>query len=193
MIAWIKGSILKKTKNSFLIVNQNIAYEIFIGQKELQKYQQKEEISLFVFSLWKDKWFEFYGFSTLEEKDLFQLLLTVGALGPKSAYKIIQSYPLDQIVYAIANKENIFFEKISGIGTKTAAKIIIELEKKITKFAIKTTINHNDSIKNTFSTLQQLGFDDKSILQSIQRVLESKKADQSFEFFLKQCLKQLKK
>ena len=193
MIAWIKGNILKKSQNSVFILNQNLAYEILVSQEDIQRYNQEQEVSFFVFSWWKDKWFEFYGFKTLKQRELFQLLLSVSGLGPKSAYKIIESYSFEQIVQTIANKEIFLFEKITGIGKKTAAKIIIELEKKVTKFRKDVIIESNDFIKNTFSALQHMGFDNSSILQVIQKVLLLKTKEQNFEFFLKQCLKRLKK
>jgi Holliday junction DNA helicase RuvA len=196
MIAWIQGSILKKTKNSLFIASPNVAYEIFIGEEKIDHYQERQNASFFVFAILKDKWFEFYGFPSFEERELFQIFLTVSGLGPKYSCKIIQNYELDQIINAIELKDSFLFEKIPGIGKKTAGKIILDLEKKISKIphnSLQDIGGNNELSKSIFSALQNMGFHNKSILQVIQKTVQLSKEKQTFESFLKSCLKELRK
>ncbi len=195
MIAWIKGTVLEITEKSLLIATHSVAYDILIGEEKIKDYQQHQEVSFFIFSLLKDKWFEFYGFASLKQKELFELLITVNGLGPKSAHKIIQCYAIEQIVEAIINKESFLFEKIAGIGKKTAAKIGIDLEKKIVK--VKTSVDSLPSnepvMRNLFSALQNMGYGDRNILQVIQKTIQLDNQDLNFNLLLKSCLKQLMK
>ena len=193
MIAWIEGKIFKKSKNHLLVkTEKNIAYEILVGENEIQNYKENQKVSFFIFALFKEKWFEFYSFQSLEEKEFFQSLLGLSGMGPKSSYKIIKSYGLKQIIYSINNKDTSLLEKITGIGKKTAAKIIIDLEKKASTLQPSLIFKEDKVVQNVFSALENMGIDKKSILQSIQKILKLEKNKINFNSLLKSCLKDLK-
>lgn len=194
MISLIKGVVFTKTNNSLFIEAQNIGYEILVGEAKVKKYEKNQKVFFFLCSFLQEKWFEFYGFESLEEKSLFQLLIKVNGLGPKSALNLFNQYDLKTIISAIQNKENILFEKVAGIGKKTAAKISIDLEKKIAKMYSSFVFQKEKSslTENLFSALKNMGFKDSDILSAIQKTMktESKK---DFSFLFRSCLKQIKK
>ena len=192
MISWIEGKIIQKEEGSLFIASQSLGFEILLGKKILENCKLGQTISLFVFSLCKEKEFEFYGFTTFKERQLFRLLIQVNGLGPKAAQRIFSHYSYDPILIAIKNQDSVFFEKVSGIGKKTAVKIIIDLEKKVAKLKIEQqVIPLGHSLKeDLLSALLNLGYKEKDIYTVLYSL--DLKNNKDFNLLFKLCLKNLK-
>ncbi len=192
MISWIEGKIIQKGENSLFVATQGLGFEILLGKEFLENCKLRQTISLFVFSVCKEKAFEFYGFAAFEERQLFELLIKVNGLGPKAAQKIISYYNYDLVLLAIRNQDNAFFEKVSGIGKKTAVKIIIDLEKKVTKLkeSQQATPLNLSLREDLLSALLNLGFKEKDIYTVLYN-LDFNKSD--FKSLLKICLHNLRR
>ena len=191
MISWIEGKIIQKGNNSLFVNNKGLGFEILLSKEFVETCELGKTISFFVFSVCKEKEFEFYGFSTFEERQLFELLIQVSGLGPKAAQKIIAHYSYDLVLIAIKNQDSVFFEAVSGIGKKTAMKIVIDLDKKIAKLnPSQQAIPLDPSLKeDLLSALLNLGFKEKDIYTVLYN-LDFKKLD--FQSLLKACLHNLK-
>ena len=192
MISWIEGKIIQKEEGSLFIASQSLGFEILLGKKILENFKLGQTISLFVFSICKEKEFEFYGFTTFKERQLFRLLIQVNGLGPKAAQRIVSHYSYDPILIAIKNQDSVFFEKVSGIGKKTAIKIIIDLEKKVAKLKIEQqVIPLGHSLKeDLLSALLNLGYKEKDIYTVLYSL--DLKNNKDFNLLFKLCLKNLK-
>ena len=192
MISWINGTIIQKGDNSLFIASQDLGFEILFGKEFLETCKIGQKGSFFVFSVCREKEFEFYGFTSFKERQLFELLIQVNGLGPKAAQKIISHYNYDLVLIAIKNQDSDFFEKVSGIGKKTAMKIVIDLEKKVAKLKTdQQVIPLDNSLKeDLLSALLNLGYKEKHIYTVLYSLDLQKNKD--FNLLFKLCLKNLK-
>lgn len=118
--------------DKFIIIDTNgIGYKIFVIPETLKKARGKEEFSLWTHLHVRETALELYGFMEYAELELFDLLISISGIGPKSALGIIGMAPIDTLKQAISIGETTYLTKVSGIGKKTAEKIIIELREKL--------------------------------------------------------------
>jgi len=131
MIAYLKGTILiKKAKHLILAVN-NIGYRVFVGERVLNGLKEGSEASLYIHHHVTENSQELYGFSKLPELELFNNLLSVSGVGPKSAINVLSAASAEDIIQAIVAENPEMLKTVTGIGTKTAEKIVVELKSKI--------------------------------------------------------------
>jgi Holliday junction DNA helicase RuvA len=134
MIGSIKGKITLKT-DKFLIVETNgVGYKINASADALSKAKKTgEEIMLWTHTHVREDAFDLYGFLNREELEFFEMLLSVSGIGPRSALAILGIASIETLRKAISTDDISYLTKISGIGKKTAEKIVIELRDKMGK------------------------------------------------------------
>jgi Holliday junction DNA helicase RuvA len=130
-----------------------------------------QEIKVFTYMAVSENDISLYGFETGEEVDIFKLLISVSGVGPKTGAQILSNCKSLEIIKAIGNADVAFFEKIKGIGKKTAQRIIVDLKSKIgglgeLDLAAETKIEDNEL---TLS-LKQLGFERKEVEEVLKKL-----------------------
>ena len=148
MIAYLHGEIIYGTDKFIIINTGNIGYKVNITPEAILDCKPGSEVSLFIYTAVRENSIDLYGFQNTEELSFFELLLEVSGIGPRSALAIIALAPIGTIKRAIATGDVSYLNKVSGIGKKTAEKIIIELRDKLQNYK-------NDD--NTSSTLREEG------------------------------------
>lgn len=131
MIGYLKGKILMRGDRFIILDAGGIGHKIFVTPEILKKARGKEEFSLWTHLHVRETALELYGFMEYAELELFELLINISGIGPKSALGIIGIAPLDTLKQAISAGETTYLTKVSGIGRKTAEKIVIELREKL--------------------------------------------------------------
>ena len=86
---------------------------------------------MWIYTSVRENAIDLYGFFTKKEHALFKLLITISGVGPKSALSVLNLAPLEQLASAIASGDDVYLTKVSGIGKKSAAKIVLELKEKM--------------------------------------------------------------
>ena len=131
MIAHIKGTVVHKT-DKFLVVDVNgVGYKVSVTTDTISSISEGSEASLWIYTAVRETSIDLYGFPTNEEMGFFELLLDVSGIGPKSALGILAVASIDTLKKAIATGDTSYLNKVSGIGKKTAEKIVIELRDKL--------------------------------------------------------------
>jgi holliday junction DNA helicase RuvA len=131
MLAKIKGK-LEYTKDNYVVVDVNgLGYKIFVTIYTLGKIVGQENVELFLHTHVKEDAIELYGFLTMEELEMFELLISISGVGPKSGLGILTVAVPKTIKTAILNEDASILTRVSGIGKKTAERIILELKNKI--------------------------------------------------------------
>lgn len=131
MIAQLKGKISFRG-DKFIILDVNgIGYKVFVTPEILKKSRGKEDFSLWTHLHVREDIMDIYGFMEHSELKLFEMLISVSGIGPKSALGIIGVAPIDTLKRAISAGETNYLTKVSGIGKRNAEKIIIELREKL--------------------------------------------------------------
>ncbi|HMB26300.1 MAG TPA: Holliday junction branch migration protein RuvA [Patescibacteria group bacterium] len=131
MISYIKGQVKFKEKDFIILENNDIGYKIFVPSELLIKLEPEEEIKLFTFQNVKEDALDLFGFMRWEELRLFEQLISVSGVGPKTALAVFAEAEVEDIVSAIVNGDPSILKKVSGIGAKTAERLILELKNKV--------------------------------------------------------------
>lgn len=129
MIAFLEGVVAGKTLTSAYVNVGGVGYEVGMSSDGLSKLPATGD-SVFVYTHLqvRDDGMSLYGFLSLDEKALFEKLITVSGVGPKVALAALSSYSPAQLADAIAAQDVAAIQRIPGVGKKTASRIILELK-----------------------------------------------------------------
>lgn len=131
MIASIQGSVTKFGEDYLVVSTAGIGYQVFIPTHLFDGLRLGEQISLLTQLIVREDSFTLYGFKDQEELTLFQELIRVNGVGPRLALETLSTHSPDVLKRAILNKQEEIFSQVAGIGKKTAQKIILSLEDRI--------------------------------------------------------------
>ncbi|MBU1148505.1 Holliday junction branch migration protein RuvA, partial [Patescibacteria group bacterium] len=131
MIASISGKIKNKRANYLIIEAGGVGYKVFVPVHYLDELTIDQGASLFTYQHIREDALDLFGFQSEDELFLFEKLLSVSSVGPKSALSFINIAKADELEKAILNEDLDFLTSVSGIGKKTAQRVILELKGKI--------------------------------------------------------------
>ena len=169
MISYIKGTIEAKSSNYVVIENQSIGYKIYMTDTALQSLEEGKQAKIHTYMKVSEDDISLYGFLTSEEKAMFELLISVGGIGAKSAIKILSSIEPSCFALAVITDDLATLKKLPGVGIKSAQRIILELKDKIKtentvdNKVVETRIKNNENLQDAIDALQVLGYNKKSI------------------------------
>jgi holliday junction DNA helicase RuvA len=165
MISSLKGEISRIGNNFVEIEISGVGYLVWCGLNFLKKRIVGEEIKIYTYQAVSENDISLFGFENGDEVDLFKMLISVSGIGPKSGALIMGQVSSEEIVKAIGEADVAFFEKVKGIGKKTAQRIIIDLKSKIGGLGELdlTKDNGKETESDLVLSLKQLGFDKKEI------------------------------
>ena len=173
MIGFITGTVEDKTDGNVLLSCGGIGYEIFVSEKTSLKIIKGEKIKLFTKLIVKEDDISLAGFYSKKEREMFELLLKVTKVGTKMAFAVLSMYDIDEVKLAILKKDVSKLSKVSGIGRKTAERIILELSDKISSYEIDfSEIGESDTVldEDALEALTGLGFSLAEAKDSIQKI-----------------------
>src|SRR3989344_4685142 len=132
MIISLEGKVSFKGLRYVIVDVNGVGYKTFVGPETLRKITQNDgRIKIFTSLYVREDAMELYGFLSLAELELFETLNAVSGVGPRTALGVLGIAPVDTLKRAIAAGETSYLTKVSGIGRKTAERIIIELREKM--------------------------------------------------------------
>ena len=132
MIGHLEGTVKAVRKNYLILATDYVGYKVFVAPQLSLTSEPGKKLSLFIHTHVREDQISLFGFTTLPELEFFELLLTVSGVGPKLAVSVMSLSDLNMIKSGILNEDPNVFTKVSGIGRKTAERLIIELKDKIT-------------------------------------------------------------
>lgn len=131
MIASLKGTIIYTDAKYAIIETGGVGYKVFLTADNIHNMKIGNTTSLWIHMVVRDDAMDLYGFASKKEKDFFELLISVSSIGPKSAINILGLVHIDTLASAIRSGSTTHLVKVSGIGRKTAEKIVMELQDKL--------------------------------------------------------------
>jgi len=157
MIAKITGKI-EYMKDNYVVVDVNgVGYQIFVTDFTLGKLAGKNEISLNIFTYVKEDTLALYGFIDLAEKEMFELLISISGIGPKAAMGILSIAEPKTIRAAILNDDYSVLTRVSGVGKKTAERVVLELKNKVADMSVEEK-EEAFSDSEALEALQSMGY-----------------------------------
>lgn len=164
MISYLKGKILEKGLTYIILENQGIGYKVFVTPDALIK-SVGDEVSFYTYHKVSDDGQSLFGLPNFSSLQFFELLITVSGVGPKVALAILSAAPVESVRQAIASQDPAIFTRISGVGLKTAEKIIVELKNKVG--AVGAGGSGNSEV---FDALLALGYNQREVREVMNKV-----------------------
>lgn len=133
MISYLKGKIRHKDNGFTILEVNNIGYQVFISPLLYADLSLNQEIEFYTYQQVREDALNLYGFKSMVELELFELLLSISGIGPKSALGVMSIATAADIKESIRRGDPALLTKVSGIGRKTAERVVLELREKIGK------------------------------------------------------------
>lgn len=131
MIAHIVGVVVEKFAGSVIVDVHGVGYEVAVAAGDFDTLKLNTDTKLYTHHHLREQSEELFGFSSLAAKKLFELLISVQGVGPKAALAILSLGSAENVRNAIANSDPAFVAKASGVGKKTAERVVVDLSDKV--------------------------------------------------------------
>ena len=211
MIGRIKGQLIEKKSDNVVIDVHGIGYVVYVTEKTARSLtldNQSGDISLYSELIVKEDLLQLVGFLTQTEKDWFNLLRSVQGIGAKVALTILNTLDTDELLRAIRVKNELAFSSVSGIGSRMAQRLVVELSGRKDLIALEDEetgeikdesseqtigiIKRKEIQQDALSALQNLGFKPAEAKSAIDKILTLKDLNDA-SMLVKEALRSLAK
>lgn len=131
MIAHVLGVVAEKFAGSIIVDVRGVGYEINVASGDYDTASLGEEVKFYTYHHIREQSQELFGFSSLAAKKLFEMLITVQGVGPKAALSILGLDVAENVRNAIANSDSVYLARATGVGKKTAERVVVDLSDKV--------------------------------------------------------------
>ena len=196
MITFLTGLLCEKELSAATIDVNGVGYRVFIP---LSSYEKLPEVNnhckLLIYHHISDSDQKLFGFVSNEEREMFTKLLHVNGVGPKLAICVLSGLPLKILRNAILSNDIAVISSISGVGKKTAERIILDMNETLNQFSINESSNKSDAsladlkLRDATLALIALGHNNDAAAKMVKSVASSITSDMSVEEIIRQSLK----
>jgi Holliday junction DNA helicase RuvA len=193
MIGYLNGHLAVKDPTYVIIDVNGVGYEVKISLSTFSKIKDLDQCLVHTYLHVKEDSQTLYGFFDPEEKSMFLHLISISGVGPNTALMINSSLSVEEVRSAIVNDQVFRIQKVKGIGSKTAQRIILELKDKIRKEGYETGISEsggNSLRSEALAALNTLGISKNVAEKSIDMVLRKHGNNLALEDLIKFVLMQ---
>jgi holliday junction DNA helicase RuvA len=183
MIAYLRGKILQKGLNFLIVENNGLGYKLFVTPELLER-KAHDELEVYTYLKSGDDGQTLFGLPDFPTLQFFELLITITGVGPKMALTIVSAAKIEVLQQAIVNQDVEIFTRMSGVGKKTAERIILELKTKISGGMLSPT---GISGSDVYDALIGLGYNPREVREAVSKLDSNSDTEQQ----LKQALKLL--
>lgn len=167
MIGQLTGIVYDRSGNTVIIDVNGTGYEVYVSENTKKVLVPNSPQTLLTYLAVRETALELYGFLTFREKDLFTKLINVPGIGPRSAIAILSLTNLETLIQAISKGDAAYLTTVSGIGKKSAEKIIIELRDKLSPLEDSGATS---DFADLFDALVTLGYQPRDIRDALSRL-----------------------
>jgi len=194
MIGYLKGKIISLKPTSIILDVNGVGYLVFISITTFEKISSLAEVSLFIHTHVKEDSLTLFGFFSESEKEMFELLISISGIGPKSAQTILSGISVDELKEAIESANIGRLTAIPGIGKKTAERLLIELRGKVERIvSAGELLQPKSNVKSeAIAALTTLGYNLK-LAEKVVREIGAENPDMSIEDIIRKSLSVLNK
>ncbi len=188
MIGMVRGSVVLRNDPYILIDTGGVGYKVLVARDVLNKISGLgSEVVVFTYTHVREDMLELYGFSKAEDLRLFELLISVSGIGPKTAVGMFSLYSSGDIIGAIKNGNVETFTAVPRLGRKNAQKIIIELKNKVGG-GKDLDLTSDDSSENSdvIMALKTFGYSDQEAAVALQEIDSALPTEKKIKLALRQ-------
>lgn len=173
MIAHVSGIVAEKFAHSIIVDVHDIGYEVQVPLGDFERALLGEPVKFYTYHHIREQSQDLFGFSSLAAKKLFELLIGVQGVGPKAALAILSLGDSEVVRNAIVNADGGFIAKASGVGKKTADRVVVDLSDKV---GLAVTVAHASGVSvapagdEALEALMALGFSLNDAIQALETV-----------------------
>ena len=196
MISYLIGLVKNPNEKYFtLLTESGVGYKVFSNLPNLLSLTKDQKVEMLIYTVVKDEAIDLYGFKNEDELYMFEKLISVSGVGPKSALNLLSVVSVKSLAQAIAHNDLASLPPIPGIGKKSLEKIFLELKDKLALLTKNDLPKKNPEEADARLALSSLGYSEKDISQALGQVKKEK--NNSFEKLklnelLKETLKYLR-
>ncbi|MCH7784874.1 MAG: Holliday junction branch migration protein RuvA [Bacteroidetes bacterium] len=193
MITHIEGRLVEKSPTDVIIDCNGVGYFINISLYTFSNLPESENVKLYTHLLVREDSHTLYGFSSVLEREIFRLLISVSGVGANIARTMLSSLSPEQVMEAIAHNDITTIQSVKGIGSKTSQRVVLDLGDKILKvYSLDevSDISSNTNKNEALSALDTLGFARKQVEKVCNDIIKHD-PEASVETIIKQALKNL--
>ncbi len=172
MISRISGTIALATDKYIVVDVGGVGYQVFVSTNLLADIHRKneEKVTLWTHLAVRENSMELFGFADIEELHFFEMLIDISGIGPRSGLTIISVAPIETLKRAIGSGDTSYLTKISGIGKKTAEKIVIELRDKLSALGHKSENGEHKGELDALEALKSLGYSQNEARDALKEI-----------------------
>ena len=194
MIAHLTGKLTHKSPVAIIVDVNGVGYQVFVPLSTFYALPELEsKISLGIHTHMREEALKLFGFYTIDEKKIFEKLITINKVGPKLALTILSGMPPADILSTIDSNDIVKLSTIPGIGRKTAERLILEMRDKLDGLSLDFVAKKGPGpekglFDDALSALVNLGYKKSQAEQTLKKVYAEKVGDTSIENLIKESL-----
>lgn len=131
MFAFLRGTVARKTTEHVELDVHGVGYEVLVPESALHKLSVDQDATLLTYCYIREDAFQIYGFLREEDKALFKTLLGISGVGPKVSLAVLSAMSAQEFTRAVRDNDVTAFTKVSGVGKKTAQRLVLEMKTKL--------------------------------------------------------------
>ena len=196
MIASLRGTLVSRGFNRVIVDVQGVGYDVAVSLPTLEMLTENGEVFLHIHTSVRENALELYGFTDQQEKTLFEMLIGVSGIGPRSALTILSGISPERFQHAVIQGDVRRLTAIPGIGKKSAERMLLELKEKIQKISFGnwgSAPTPGSLEEDLVSSLVNLGYREKDAAAAARKVINGNEQALSLTQAVKMALKQLMK
>lgn len=172
MISSLSGTVRHKDLNSLIVDISGVGYKVLVTTETALEAMPSSPIFLWTHLVVRETALELFGFLDKETLDVFELLITISGIGPKSALGILNVATPSMLRQAVASEDTTYLTRVSGIGKKNAEKIVLELKDKlkVTKEDTSTSSVQVRAESDALEALVSLGYSERDAREVLKKV-----------------------
>ena len=171
MISWLKGQIIQNwqisSRKGIVLNVGGIGYDIQLLSNEIDIIDDSKSICLWIHQIIREDYTNLYGFTELNQRDLFRIIIGVNGIGPHIAMSLLEDLKVSSFVDAIEENDLIILTRSQGVGKRIAERLVVELKNKLQQFKDKKVVNNDDQNRIQSNNLTKYQEEIESILNSL--------------------------
>ena len=174
MYDYLRGEIAEIAPTYAVIDCGGVGYYVNISLNTYTAIQNLREAKLFVYEAIREDAYTLFGFRDKQEREMFELLISVSGVGPNTARMILSSLTVDDLMSVIASGNSGMLKSVKGIGAKTAQRIIVDLKDKVTGVGDAAAVaeqGSGEAYDEAVTALIMLGFTRAAVQKTVGKLL----------------------
>ncbi len=170
MISYIKGTIQNKGKGYVIVLTGDLGYKVYVNDSIYAELDMNQAVEFYTFHNVKEDASDLYGFYQMDQLEMFELLLSISGVGPKSAMATLGIASINDIKESISRGDSSLLIKVSGIGKKTAERIVLELRDKVVLASGGVKSDGTQASADEIDALMALGYSLQQAREALKQV-----------------------